>query len=150
MTLGFYAFIDASGDEGYNIVPAPERKSSEWFLLSAVICAVDDIPDVNSSIHTSRPFHFRKAQHHRCVAFAARVACLPIIAITVFAHKPSMSADAAIRARKHYLFDYCTKLLRKARLRGWNQRRRAPGTPYQTTEHDPGASAVAPLMHQAA
>jgi hypothetical protein len=35
--FSFVAYIDESGDEGFNFAEFPEIKSSEWFVLSAVV-----------------------------------------------------------------------------------------------------------------
>ena len=41
MARTFVAFIDEAGDEGFFIVPRPDKKSSEWFLMSAVVVPSD-------------------------------------------------------------------------------------------------------------
>jgi hypothetical protein len=106
----FTAFIDESGDEGYNIVPPPARKSTEWFILGAAIVADAELHAVNTAIGHAR-FHFRSESHHRCVEFAERIAGLPITASIIAFHKPSTPDNTALRGKAHYLFDYSTKLL---------------------------------------
>lgn len=106
---GLTVFIDEAGDEGYNIVPPPAKKASEWFLVGCAICPDTALDRLERGL--SEPFHFRKEYHHRCVRFAETVAALPITAMVVVAHKPSMPPNAAVRGQKHYLFNYCTKLL---------------------------------------
>lgn len=106
---GLTVFIDEAGDEGYNIVRPPEKKASEWFLLGAVVCRTDNLHLIERGV--PEPFHFRKEYHHKCVQFAETIAALPITAMVVVAHKPSMPQQAAVRAQKHYLFNYCAKLL---------------------------------------
>lgn len=115
----FTAYVDEAGDEGYHFVPRPDRRSSEWFILSAVICRTDRISDIELSVaafdfmHGKQraKFHFQKAAHEECVAFANMINELPVAAISIFAHKPSIREDAALRTGKHMLFDYCAKLL---------------------------------------
>jgi hypothetical protein len=109
MPHNFVAYIDESGDEGYNIVPPPERRSSEWFVLGAVIVPVVSVPEIDATC--AEPFHFRKVQHHAKIAYVEKVASLPICATLVAFHKPSVPDNAAIRTRSHYLFDYSAKLL---------------------------------------
>lgn len=108
----FTAFIDEAGDEGYNIVPPPQRRSSEWFVLTAAVCETRSVDRIESLI--PEPFHFRKAKHHDRVGFIEKI-CDPLFvsftAMAVIVHKPSISSQAAARNRSHYLFDYATKLL---------------------------------------
>jgi hypothetical protein len=41
MARTFAAFIDEAGDDGFFIVPRPDKKSSEWFIMSAVVVPAD-------------------------------------------------------------------------------------------------------------
>lgn len=109
MAEQFIAYIDESGDEGYEFAEQPNRKCSEWFVLSAAI-----IRSTQNAVLDRRlggAFHFQKAPHHACVNYAETVSHLPITAISVFFNKRLVPDDAAIRNRKHYLFDYSCKLL---------------------------------------
>lgn len=124
--MAFTVFIDESGDEGYNIVPPPNRRSSEWFVLGGAICATADLSELQSVFNPANPFHFRNERHHECVAFAEKVAALPITAIAIAFHKLSTPPEAALRNKKHYLFDYCTKLLIE-RISWYCANHKAPG-----------------------
>jgi hypothetical protein len=109
MPQDLVVFIDEAGDEGFNIVAPPAKKASEWFLVGAAVCRYDSLHIVNAAAPDS--FHFRKEHHHRRVCFAEKIAGLPLTAMVVLAHKPSIDVEAALRKEKHYLFNYCSKLL---------------------------------------
>jgi len=121
MAYDYIAFIDESGDEGFSFdVTGGGRKSSEWFLLSAVIHHARDNEQIEENLKPffenpirkspAQSFHFRRANHNHCVALTRIMASLPIKVITIIAHKPSMTGWK-LRESKNYLFDYCTKLL---------------------------------------
>lgn len=67
----FHAFIDESGDEGFIFKEPPERASSEWFILSAVVIRdklrVPVSNDLNNTIGKfeaeHRKVHFSKLNH---------------------------------------------------------------------------------------
>lgn len=107
----FVAYIDEAGDEGFNIVPPPGRKSSEWFVLSAIVCRAILVRTIEAQIARHPKMHFRKGEHHECIAWSEMVARMPITAISIISHKPSVPNQTALRDQSHYLFNYCTKLL---------------------------------------
>ena len=95
MPQDLVVFIDEAGDEGFNIVAPPAKKASEWFLVGAAVCRYDSLHIVNAAAPDS--FHFRKEHHHRRVSFAEKIAGLPLTAMVVLAHKPSIDVEAALR-----------------------------------------------------
>jgi hypothetical protein len=50
----FVAYIDEAGDEGFFIVPRPEKNSSEWFLMSAVVVRADKTVMFDNALHELR------------------------------------------------------------------------------------------------
>ena len=114
----FVAYIDEAGDEGYQFVPPPGRKSSEWFVLSCAITHVSEDARVSEAVRLyketaakDKPFHFAPSPHEDRVGFLHHTVKAPFHAVSVMAHKPSMPEDAAIRCEKHYLYYFCAKLI---------------------------------------
>ena len=49
----FHAYIDESGDEGFVFRDYPGRASSEWFVLSACIVRVRNLPIIARQIRAT-------------------------------------------------------------------------------------------------
>jgi hypothetical protein len=119
MARTFVAFIDEAGDEGFFIVPRPDRKSSEWFLMSAVVVPADKAVMFDNALTEFRAvaakrkpfFHFRDSRHPERVAFLRALRGWPFAVITVATHKPSVKKDSSLSQKKHALFEYTAKLL---------------------------------------
>jgi hypothetical protein len=124
----FTAYIDEAGDEGFFIVPRPDKKSSEWFLMSAVVVRADKTVMFDNALQEFRAiiaknkeksrnkrrvagFHFRDARHHDRLAFLRALRGWPFAVITVATHKPSVRKDSSLSQKKHALFQYTAKLL---------------------------------------
>ena len=113
----FIAFIDESGDEGFNLVPPPRKLSTEWFVMAAAICRTDQGNLVDAAVQKyhadsgkTRTFHFAKQRHEDRIGFINCVRDSGIIFTSVFAHKPSLTQFAGLR-QSHFLFYYTAKLL---------------------------------------
>lgn len=123
MTCAFVAFIDEAGDEGFKILPRPAKKSSEWFIMSAVVVPADKTRMFDNALYEFRSitddrgqqkkgaFHFRNARHEERIAFLKSLRGWPFKIITVATHKPSIRATTALAGQSHILFQYATKLL---------------------------------------
>jgi len=127
MARTFVAFIDEAGDEGFFIVPRPDKKSSEWFLMSAVVVPSDKAVMFDNALSDFRAiaarnkektknrrrsgFHFRDARHLDRIAFLRALRGWPFAVITVATHKPSVKKDSSLSQAKHALFEYTAKLL---------------------------------------
>lgn len=123
MKRTFVAFIDEAGDEGFFIVPRPDKKSSEWFVMSAVIVPADKTVMFDNALSEFRAivaknknrrksaFHFRDARHPERIAFLRSLRGWPFAVITVATHKPSVRKDSTLSQKKHALFQYTAKLL---------------------------------------
>ena len=126
MKRTFLAFIDEAGDEGFFIVPCPDKKSSEWFIMSAVVVPADKTVIFDNAIAEFRTivskhkaksrnrdigFHFREAKHHDRIAFLRALRGWPFAVMTVATHKPSVRKDTSLSQEKHALFEYTAKLL---------------------------------------
>jgi hypothetical protein len=118
MSHAFIAYIDEAGDEGFKIVRRPQRKSSEWFFISAAIVPYRSVPSLDNiipnALKASLPkklFHFREADHIQRVKVLEHLRYKPITLVSIAVHKPSIPEESALRKNKHYVFHYATKLL---------------------------------------
>ncbi len=118
MPVGFVAYIDESGDEGFTFKDFPERASSEWFVLSAYILPVDyemqelrAINKVIGPIESARQsdIHFHKLNHEQRVAVAHAIGNSNGKIITVNFDKRKITS-AALK-EKHKLYFYGVRLL---------------------------------------
>jgi hypothetical protein len=82
MVHSFVAYIDESGDEGFAFLNPPQRASSEWFVLSALlvpgpteIAALRQIDAVMKPIERARAsaIHFHKLNHDQRVAMCTAI-----------------------------------------------------------------------------
>lgn len=114
------AYIDESGEEGFNFKSHPwTHGSSEWFVLSAIVHETKSIPSIinHYKAFTERHkkqanwhFHFQKAAHDERVGFISHMSQLPVTAISVAIHKPSLTRTDVF-TRPYYLYFYTAKLL---------------------------------------
>jgi hypothetical protein len=117
MAHAFVAFIDEAGDEGFNIVPRPAKKSSEWFIMSAVVVRANQVHILDyllrgfRQIHGGRTFHFRKARHLDRVAFLDALKFAPFRIVSIAVHKGSTKPQSTLRTQPHQLYHYTSKLL---------------------------------------
>jgi hypothetical protein len=113
----FIAYIDESGDEGFKF-NADRTGSSEWFVLSAVVVRARNDVRVRDAIATVRTalgkpvnfgLHFRNLKHEQRIPYVEALARVPIRAITVMVHKPSLRDPETFR--DYRLYHYCVRLL---------------------------------------
>lgn len=116
----YVAFIDESGDEGFNFAQPPKRLSSEWFVISAALCKVTDEQAFKIVCDTyvetggkKKPFHFADVRHEDRIGFISQLLKVPFHHMSVLAHKPSpkLSEAQMISKQSHFLFYYTAKLL---------------------------------------
>lgn len=113
------AYIDESGDEGFVFAQLPNRKSSEWWTISAVLTRSSNVAHVEGAVaqyHAEakkpRPFHFSKERHEHRIGFMNCAIQAPITFVSVITHKPTLLREKpTIATRKHHLFYYTAKLL---------------------------------------
>lgn len=81
----FHAFIDESGDEGFTFKEFPERASSEWFVISAVILrasqeafAARQFSEILAPLEAKRKaiIHFRTLPHEVRLPIIDRLAVI--------------------------------------------------------------------------
>lgn len=111
----FIAYIDESGDEGFNFKPGV----SEWFALSAVIVRrTDDLKMVELTNGVKRrlgkpikkALHFRDLKHEHRVFFVDRIASTKLRTVSIVVHKPSITSPEAFN-EKYRLYFYAVRFL---------------------------------------
>ena len=115
----FHAYIDESGDEGFVFRGAPERGSSEWFVLSAVVVREARLAQASRILQTMigpiedarrSPIHFSKLRHDQQVALSYGLGKMPVRIITICVNKRRLNALHGLgQARRLYF--YCTRFL---------------------------------------
>lgn len=117
-SVGFYVYVDESGDEGF-IFNADGTGSSRWFVLSAVITRKETDLDTVKLIDqvradfkrtTRNALHFRHLRHEQRVAFATRIAAARLRTVSVLIHKPSIDEPEKF-SEKYMLYRYATRFL---------------------------------------
>src|ERR1700674_1880934 len=114
MSGSFVAYVDEAGDDGFT------PKSSEWFVLSALITnkadhaatlqAFVDPVRIRLNKPVKKPLHFRKIRHHQKVPYIAQLAGASLAAINILVHKPSLSEPETF-GEEHRLYHYAVRLL---------------------------------------
>jgi hypothetical protein len=115
MGCSFVAYVDEAGDEGFT-----SKKSSEWFVLSALVTdKADDAATLEGLVDSvlvllrqrvKKPLHFRNLRHHQKVPYIAQIAAAPVWAINVLVHKPSVS-QTEVFGEEHRLYHYAVRFL---------------------------------------
>lgn len=116
-TPDLIAFIDESGDEGFNYTPPPAKRGTEWIILSAVLTGWHDGPAIRRAYEafkaTRQPnwhFHFNKAQHDTRLGFIEHMVQRPLSCMTVLVHKPSLINRAGF-SQPYTLYLYAAQML---------------------------------------
>lgn len=118
MTFSYVAYIDESGDEGFVFKPFPERASSQWFVLSALMIPTHmDIAEVKrlhqtiGPIEANRgsPIHFHKLPHEQRVTICAAIGASNFKTISICVDKPRI--QNASFANGYALYFYATRYL---------------------------------------
>ena len=114
----YCAFIDESGDEGFTFKDPPERASSEWFVLSAIVLRADTLPSCARSFKNvlgpiearrRKPAHFVDLPHDARVAIVHAIASLPARTISICFNKKMLGVHSLGSDRRLYF--YCTRYL---------------------------------------
>ncbi|MEQ8397894.1 DUF3800 domain-containing protein [Thalassobaculum sp.] len=115
----FVAYLDESGDEGFQFATPPKRASSEWFVLSAIVHDVVHVQQIKDhyaefKARHRKPdawfFHLANTNHDARMGFLSHMVQLPVHAMTVLVHKPSLTKPDNFQ-RPYYLYFYAAKLL---------------------------------------
>lgn len=115
----FIAYIDESGDEGFNF-RANGSGSTRWFVLSAVVFHHAFERSCVSALHGVRqllgrdvehPFHLQKMDHGSRLLLFHELAKLRFRCVSVLCHKPDLPDIATLRAHKYMLYRRLTGVL---------------------------------------
>jgi hypothetical protein len=120
MPSSFRAYIDESGDDGFNFKP-DGTGSSAWFILSAVVVRTEKdgeligcLSGVKSLLgrQPSYALHFTELKKHdQRKAYLACLAKAPIKTISIVAYKKMPVASNPFSAEKDMFYRYMTRLL---------------------------------------
>jgi hypothetical protein len=119
MTSSFVAYIDESGDEGFNFL---ERGGcSHWFVLSALVKRkINDTDVVRTAAairqaighEINKPLHFKDIRKHDTrVVLSRMVGAMPCRTISVLIHKPSVLDPENFQRQPYALYRYASRLL---------------------------------------
>lgn len=115
----FVAYIDESGDEGFQFL-AGEKGSSRWLILSAVVfrkehdlSAVELLKQVRSAIGKppKKALHFRDLKHEHRVPYARAVGQARAKIVSVAIYKPELKSREHYQRQPHKLYRYACRLL---------------------------------------
>jgi len=114
----FHAFIDESGDDGFVFLDPPQRASSEWFLVGALLVREANKAAASRELHKlidpielarKSPVHFTQLQHDQQVALCFGLAKLPVRTIVVAVNKRKLT-DTSLQGKRRLYF-YCVRFL---------------------------------------
>ena len=120
MAPSFQAYVDESGDEGFVFKTGPDRGSSRWFVLSAVLVRTTNEPLLNECLlktkgflhkQPNKPLHFTNLNHSQRKAVRERVSKMPCRAISVMACKNLPGRPNPFAGDSHLFYRYLTRLL---------------------------------------
>jgi Protein of unknown function (DUF3800) len=121
MAYRFVAYIDESGDEGF-IFPEgqPERGSSKWFVLSAVMTPIERDKEIIALADSIRSdlemqlkaiIHFANLRHDRRVYVVNRIANSWLTVTSVIIHKHRVQHPEIFQAEAFRLYKFAARLL---------------------------------------
>lgn len=118
-TIGFKAYVDESGDEGFVFRPDGSG-SSRWMVLSAIVIRKEKdmalvrlLSDVRQLLakQPKQQLHFSDLRHEQRVPYIRKLAAVPLRTVSVIIHKPSIREPERFQAEKFLLYRYATRLL---------------------------------------
>ncbi|MFQ6036384.1 MAG: DUF3800 domain-containing protein [Sedimentisphaerales bacterium] len=120
MTASFCAYVDESGDEGFQFRKSSNKEaSSDWFVLAAFVTrkktdtemvkVVDQVRQ-EFQLHPRKHIHWKKLKHRQKVRYAQRIAALQARLIAVCVHKPSLLEPETFQDR-YRLYFYAVRYL---------------------------------------
>jgi len=115
----FRVYIDEAGDEGFRF----ERRTPEWFIISAAITRVEhDLETLTGILRPIRELfglgatqeiHFRKLTHEKKVPYVEKIATAKVRSVSVAIHKPRLTSQETFQARNRLYFYACRYLLER-------------------------------------
>ncbi len=120
MTSSFRAYVDESGDEGFQFRKfSSEQASSDWFVLAAVVTRkktdtkrvkVVDQMRQELQFHPRKNIHWKNLKHPQKVRYAQIIAALQARIIAVCVHMPSL-LEPEIFQERYLLYFYAVRYL---------------------------------------
>jgi hypothetical protein len=121
MAYRFVAYIDESGDEGF-VFPEgrPDRGSSRWFVISAVITPFERDKELimlaksirsDLQMQPKASIHFADLRHDRRVYVVIRIANSWLTVASVIIHKTRIEHPEIFQAEAFRLYKYAARLL---------------------------------------
>jgi len=116
MSVSFVAYVDESGDEGFEF----KRGSSEWLVVSAAVFRKETereevklVREVCELLKKAggRALHFADLTHVQRVAYVERVSKAQMRCISVAVHKSSLNEPEVFQAEKRRLYVYAVRYL---------------------------------------
>lgn len=119
----FHAYVDESGDEGFTFKDPPERASSEWFVISAVVARAETLPrvarkvkaafDIVEGARQGAQAHFSRLPHEARTALVHEISRLPIRVVSICVNKRAMAEDHTLRGNRRLYFYACRFLMER-------------------------------------
>lgn len=115
----FHAFIDESGDDGFVFRDPPERASSEWFLVGALIVRETNKAKASRMLNQligpmeaarKSVIHFAKLNHDQQTALCFGLARLPVRGIVIAVNKKRLGVGHTLEGKRRLYF-YCVRFL---------------------------------------
>lgn len=128
----FHAYIDEAGDDGFSFKPWPDRGSSEWFVVSAVVVrssrhseASQAVRAVIDPVETARgaPIHFTKLSHDQRIGVVHGLSRVNMRAICVCFNKQALPDGHTLEGNRRLYFYAVRYLLERV---SWLSREYAP------------------------
>ena len=120
MTASFRAYVDESGDEGFQFRKSSnEQTSSDWFVLAAFVTRKKTDLDVvkvidqvrrEFQLHPRKHIHWKNLKHPQKVRYAQIIAALQARIIAICVHKPSLLEPETFQER-YLLYFYAVRYL---------------------------------------
>lgn len=116
----FTVFIDESGDEGFVFRDPPEKGSSDWFIVSAVVSLTDHQSDLRLAGEKIREafempphsvLHFTKLSHERRLLAIDTIMRERIRFVSVLIDKRNIRDVSTFTAQRGRLYYYAVRLL---------------------------------------
>ncbi|WP_045364078.1 DUF3800 domain-containing protein [Methyloceanibacter caenitepidi] len=120
MAHSFVVYIDESGDEGFTFKDPPDKGSSDWFVLSAVIIPTSQDQEVRAlaarirsalKLQEREKLHFKDIPHEKRVRAFAEMADAPIRVSSVIIHKRRILQPEVFTSAPFRLYFYAARLL---------------------------------------
>lgn len=116
----FTAYIDESGDQGFEFREPQHMGSSRWFIISAVVTKTSqkaiirkNLDDLRAELNmqSNQIIHFSKLNHAQRVLATDRISRMPLRIVSVLVHKPDLANPETFRDEGYRLYFFTLRLL---------------------------------------